>query len=235
MTYSPMFSRSARRASTMLALMTAVLLAGCSQEYGTFDDEYVATSVDERYPIKVVDAPVKINVSAKAGSLRPEQLNSVINFAQDARGNATSIVSVTYASGSRSARNVAEQTVGVLVEQGVPRSMIRTSSYRGSAASVTLSFHRKVAVTKECGDWSENLRGNNYNEPYPNQGCALQNNMAAMVANPEDFETPHGMSPVQGAARSGAIKKYNTGAWTAPNTNSSFSESDTSSSSGSSQ
>ena len=231
MSYNPMFSSAARRASTMLALTTAVLLAGCSQEYGTFDDQYVATSIEERYPINVVDAPVKINVSAKAGSLQPEQLNSVINFAQDARGNATSIVSVTYASGSRSSRNVAEQTVGVLVEQGVPRSMIRTSSYKGSAASVTLSFHRKVAVTKECGDWSENLKGNQYNEPYPNQGCALQNNMAAMVATPEDFETPRGMSPAQGAARSGVIKKYNTGAWTTPNTDPGFSEPSTSSSS----
>jgi pilus assembly protein CpaD len=224
MTNNPMFSSTARRASTVLALMTAVLLAGCSQDYGTFDDEYVATSVEERYPIRVVDAPVKINVSAKAGSLRPEQLNSVINFAQDARGNATSIVTVSYASGSRSARNVAEQTVGVLVEQGVPRSMIRTSSYKGTAPSVTLAFHRKVAVTKECGDWSENLKGNQYNEPYPNQGCALQNNMAAMVANPEDFETPRGMSPAYGAARSSVIKKYNAGAWTAPNTDPGFSE-----------
>ena len=56
-------------------------------------------------------------------------------------------------------------------------------------------------------------------------------NMTDQSVTIEDFETPRGMSPVQGAARSGAIKKYNTGAWTAPNTDSSFSETDTSGSS----
>ena len=76
---------------------------------------------------------------------------------------------------------------------------------------VTLSFLRKVAVTTECGDWSENLAGSQYNEPYPNQGCALQQNIAAMVANPEDFETPHPMAPATAASRSAAMVKYNKG------------------------
>ena len=75
------------------------------------EDSYVSATTAERYPIRVAEAPVKMNVSAKSGSLRAEQMNSVIGFAQDARNNATSRISVSYASGSANARNVAQQTV----------------------------------------------------------------------------------------------------------------------------
>ena len=170
-------------------------------------DHYVATDA----PITVAEAPVKMNVNARSGTLRADQLNSVIGFAQDARNNATSRITVRYASRSSAARAVAQQTVQVLADQGVPRSMIATGSYSGSSSMVTLSFHRKVAVTKECGDWSQNLGTSMTNETYPNQGCAIQQNIAAMVANPEDFETPRAMSSATGVSRSVALKKYNTG------------------------
>ncbi len=201
----------ARKSASALALLSALFLAGCVADGAEFDDNYVSANHEERYPITVKEAPVKMNVSAKAGSLRADDLNRVINFAQDARGNASSRVGVHYASGSSHSRKVAHQAVEVLVDQGVPRGMISVASYKGSASVVQLSFRRKVAVTKECGDWSENLANHMYNEPYPNQGCAMQHNIAAMVANPEDFEAPRAMPPAGAASRSAAIKKYNTG------------------------
>ena len=197
-----------------LVLLFSLALGGCVMDGAELDDGYVADSHGERYPIRVAEAPVKMNVNAKTGSLGAVQVNSVIGFAQDARNNASSRVTVRYASGSANARNVAQETVSILVDQGVPRSMIATGSYRGSATMVALTFNRKVAVTTECGDWSENLGGNQSNDPYPNMGCAQQQNIAAMVANPQDFETPRTMSPVYGNARSAALKKYNLGEWT---------------------
>ena len=53
-----------------------------------------------------------------------------------------------------------------------------------------LSYIRSVAVTKECGDWSSDLANTSSNEPYPNFGCAMQNNIAAMAVNPDDFVVP---------------------------------------------
>ncbi len=198
----------ASRSLALMALLPAVVLAGCRMDDAILDDNYHPATHQERYPIRVAHAPVKMNLSASAGSLRPDQVNSLISFAQDARGNATSHVAVRWASGSAKARQVAQEAVGVLIDQGVPQSMIGTGSYGGSAAMVTLSFHRKVAVTAECGDWSDNLAGDRRNVAYENFGCASQNNMAAMVANPEDFETPRAMSPAPAAARSPVILKY---------------------------
>ena len=87
--------------------------------------------------------------------------------------------------------------------------MVRVTSYRGGAASpVQISFTRKVAVTKECGDWSRNLGSDWSNEPHPNFGCSMQHNVAALVANPEDFENPRGQQPVLAANRLEVMKVY---------------------------
>jgi pilus assembly protein CpaD len=172
------------------------------------DDKYSAGTPEERYPIRVAEAPVKMNVSARSGTLAADQLNSVIGFAQDARSNASSRIAVRWSSGSANSRSVAQQAIAVLIDQGVPESMISTGSYGGSGAVVTMSFMRKVAVTKECGDWSDNLTGDQYNKSYRNHGCATQQNIAAMVANPEDFETPRPMSPAPAGSRMPGIKKY---------------------------
>lgn len=221
---------TARLASAGLMFATGLLLSGCAMDGAELEDSYVPASTAERYPIRVAEAPVKMNLNAKSGTLRAEQMNSVIGFAQDARNTASSRITVSYASGSANARSVAQQAVQVLTDQGIPRSMVATGSYRGSGAMVTLSFQRKVAVTAECGDWSENLQGDQTNNTYPNQGCAQQQNIAAMVANPQDFETPRAMGPSYGGARMLPLKKYYDGAWTDPMATSSSSSSDSNSS-----
>ena len=60
-----------------------------------------------------------------------------------------------------------------------------------------LSYARLAAVTQPCADWSENVDLNRDNLPYKNFGCAVQSNMAAMIARPTDVlypatETPRG-------------------------------------------
>ena len=69
-----------------------------------------------------------------------------------------------------------------------------------------LSYIRSVAVTKECGDWSVGF-GTHIasNEPHPNYGCAIQNNIAAMVVNPDDFVTPRPTTPALAATRTPGV------------------------------
>jgi len=69
-------------------------------------------------------------------------------------------------------------------------------------------YRRKFAVTKPCGDWSRPVTETKDNRPYNNFGCSQQHNIAAMVDNPEDFERPQVMDPVDGANRAEAIAKY---------------------------
>jgi pilus assembly protein CpaD len=207
-----LIASAARRSLLGLAFASTALLGGCMTDDAIIDDRYSYATAEERFPIRVAERPVKMNLSASAGTLRPDQMNGLINFAQDARLNSTSRVAVRWSSGSANSRQVAQEAIAVLIDQGVPESMIGVGSYQGSNAVVSLAFQRKVAVTEECGNWSDNLAGDQYNESYLNHGCATQHNIAAMVANPEDFERMRPIAPVRAASRSNAIALYDEGA-----------------------
>lgn len=200
-----------RLAASLIAC--GCLLAGCSQDYVSFDDNYVPVVAEERYPIRVLDEPVKMTLVASRPHLSEEQIIDVIGFARQAQASNAGSIAVLYASGNRNGPKAAAQAAELIARQGIPRGLVTTSAYEGHTANLTLSYYRKVARTKPCGDWSENMAGNQYNEPYPNFGCAIQNNFAAMVANPEDFEQFRTATPAQGQSRSAILRKYNSGEW----------------------
>jgi pilus assembly protein CpaD len=201
------------RFTALLLLLPASLLAGCSQDFASYDDVYVPQLTEQRYPIEVVDRPVKMTLPANRGPLPTAEVDRLARFARAARENATSPVAVAYPSGSASARGVSQQAVRVLVSQGVPRSRIQTASYKGSSDVVALSFTRRIAETKPCGDWSRNIANDPNNVPDPNFGCAIQNNYAAMVKNPEDFERARTMGPTYAASQSANVGTYQSGEW----------------------
>lgn len=195
---------------------TALLSFGCSPDLASFDDTYEPQSVDENFPIKVVERPVRLTVEAAAGGLRTPQKNQITGFARHAAIGATTPVTVSYASGNRLARQVAGDTAKILVKEGVPAGAILVTPRDGRDNEVTLAFAAKLAQTRPCGDWSENLRANQFNDSGPNFGCAFQQNFAAMVANPEDLEKPQTMDPATSASQKSVLDGYDTGTWHTP-------------------
>lgn len=197
------------RTGSLIAVCASLLLAGCSYDDPLLEDSYKPISVNERHPIRVEKAPVKVGIRTPAGSLSDEQKNAVYNFATEARRHAASRISIKWPSGSRASREAAQVIGQTLVDHGIPHSMIVLSSYPGSSTQpIQMSFERKVAITEECGDWSENLSITRSNRAYPNFGCAHQQNIAAMVANPEDFERPRAQSPVLAGNRTMVMKVF---------------------------
>jgi pilus assembly protein CpaD len=71
------------------------------------------------------------------------------------------------------------------------------------------------AHAKECGAWPEDLSRTQQNEAYENFGCAQQNNIAAMVANPRDLERPRAQTPSDPLRRSKIFDNYREGTATA--------------------
>jgi pilus assembly protein CpaD len=67
------------------------------------------------------------------------------------------------------------------------------------------------AYTKPCGDWSEDLSNTGRNDVMPNHGCAVQANIAAMLADPKDVVTPNKTTPAHSAVGVAAIRKQQTG------------------------
>jgi len=202
--------------SLAILAATAMLSFGCSPDLASFDDNYVPQSVDENFPIKVVERPVRLSIEATAGGLRTPQKNMVIDFARQAAGRATTPVTVSYASGSRLAKQAAGDMATILAGEGVPAAAIYVTPRDGRTNEVTLAYAAKLAQTRPCGDRSENLRANQFNDSGPNFGCAFQQNFAAMVANPEDLETPQATDPATSTAQKSALDDYDTGTWHTP-------------------
>ena len=203
---------AAAHAGTALILLSGFLLSGCQFVDVAMEDYYVPAAHYEKYPIKLVKTPVNVAVAARAGTLSPGQINAIAKFASEARSNSSSKIKVSYPSGGGQTRQVAHEIAELLANQGIARTMIVPASYRGGSGDpVHLSYTRKVAVTQECGDWSEDMSNTVRNEPYPNYGCAMQQNIAAMVANPQDFETPRAMTQIAAKNRTMAIEIYLTG------------------------
>ncbi len=197
------------RLGTALLLCSSALLTACQSDDAANFVDPEATAFYERYPIEVKKAPVKMGVASPSGTLIADQVNAITNFAYDARNNASSKVTIKWPSGSAKMRQVAMDTAQLMVQQGVPESMIHATSYPGGSASpVQLSFERKVAVTKECGDWSDDLGNSLQNTAYRNFGCSHQHNLAALAANPEDFERPRPSSPIVAGHRTAAMVIY---------------------------
>lgn len=197
------------RALSLLALGSAVLLAGCSVDEAVLDDNYKPVSVAETYPIKVKKVTAKTGIVAPSGHLKPDQANGVIAFARDAKTMSLSAITIRFPSGSANSRAAASEMADLIADQGIPENMIRVGSYPGGASQpIQLSFTRKVAVTEECGSWPDNLSENPGNRTWNNFGCAYQQNIAAMVANPEDFERPRSAGPVLAENRTAVMKVY---------------------------
>jgi pilus assembly protein CpaD len=187
----------------LFALLTgAALLAGCGSGSLEMDDTYTGSTYTERYPIRVAKAPMKLEVASSRGGLRATQVNAVVGFARSAEMASASQISLRRPSGGGASASTARQVYNLLIANGVSPRNIHQGTYRASGnAPVLISFTRMVAVTKECGDWSSDLANTPDNQPYSNFGCAVQQNTAAMVQNPADFEVATPSDPVNAPYR----------------------------------
>jgi len=71
---------------------------------------------------------------------------------------------------------------GLLVSEGTPV----TAGYV-TPGQARIVVTRSTASVPGCPDWSANNEANVNNATYPGYGCAVNGNLAAMVANPEDL------------------------------------------------
>ena len=214
-------STGARLSSTVLlfgAALPVLALAGCAKHD---ENHFVVGSVHDshksRHPIiidereKTLDIPVArdaIGLTAASGS-------AVEGLARDFRRSASGAVTILLP--DRSPNEAAAKKIGSaaaqrLRESGVPGHRIRFFSYdashHGNAAPVRLSYQAVAAKVEGCGKWPKDLTETSENKQYHNFGCASQNNLAAILANPSDLIAPRGMSDIDAERRGTVIDDY---------------------------
>lgn len=197
----------------------ALVSAGCST-IGTSDVNLPQHDHRLRHPImiseepEVLDIPVGMNGPAMSAQIE----RAIRNYVAEYRENGTGAITIQVPTAS--ANEIAAASTGqaahyALVNAGVPHSLIQVVPYyvgdHAKVATLRLSYLRVKAVAPKCGIWPETMPNRFDNAQYHNFGCAAQQNLAAMVANPADFVRPQPTAPANGARRAKVISDYSKG------------------------
>jgi pilus assembly protein CpaD len=208
-----------RNAARGIAVALAAGLAGCGGFNGIEDAQYDANYT---HPISVETDVATLNVGVVAGQpgLAPSERSAIEAFAAAYRQRGHGPLTISTPSGSPNAGAAAvalSDVRDILAENGV--TSLAYTPYRASGADngapLILSFKHYVAKPTACGDWSMDYAFDPSNRLPPNHGCATQNNLAAMVADPADLAGPRTMTPADAGRRNTVLEKYRAGEPTA--------------------
>lgn len=98
--------------------------------------------------------------------------------------------------------------------------MINVASTKKNAGHLQLQVMGTVGATRrDCGMWPDDILNTRDTAPYHNFGCALNNNLAAQMENPNDQFKLRGMTPPDGGRTSRILKDYRSGTSVQSNTN----------------
>jgi pilus assembly protein CpaD len=220
MTVNKNNGRLARMLLSGSAVVAMTFLAAACSSAGSRDVNPSDYDFRLRHPIVLSDEPEVFHmpVGMHGPAISPEVERAVRNYVSEYRRDGTGGITIQVPTGS--ANDIAAARTGhalhyALVRAGVPRSNIAVAPYEvgnhAELAPLRLSYLRVKAVVPRCGIWPGNTEFDYRNSDYSNFGCAAQQNMAAMVANPADFLQPEPMSPADGRRRADVITKWRQG------------------------
>lgn len=200
-----------------LALAAAALSAGCSTTTTTTEVDVADYDYKQRHPIMISEEPeeFRLAVGMNGPALSPEIETALRDYVQEYQADGTGAITIQVPSAS--ANEVAAAKTGqavhyALVRAGVPRGAIQVVPFHvgdnSEIAPLRVSFLKVKAVAPRCGIWPEAAPNSLTNQQYHNFGCAAQQNLAAMVANPADLVRPQPMGPANGARRASVIQIF---------------------------
>ncbi|MDJ0613277.1 MAG: CpaD family pilus assembly lipoprotein [Rhizobiaceae bacterium] len=200
-------------------ILTALIVSGCgSYSKDHFTVGSVPSDYRTKHPIVVAQnedvADMIVTRDMKGMSLR--QRNVALAMIGRYKRSGAKIMRIILPAGSHNeaaARRVGTDLVQLMKDERVPPSHIQVSRYHasnhGDSATIRLSFVTVDAkVHSKCGQWHENLYDDRENRNYGNFGCATQNNLAEMIANPEDLVSPRGESEIDATRRDNVINDW---------------------------
>lgn len=171
-------SKLAKAPAFALALSLGLVLGGCGG---------VATN-KSLYSVKqpvVERSSYTFDVrTSQSGLTIPEQqrLDSWFDAMELGYGDRVSIDDPLASDATREAVSELAGRRGILVDSGAP---LTSGAVQPGYARVVLT--RSTAAVPGCPDWSAKSDMNYNNATSPGYGCAVNSNLAAMVANPEDL------------------------------------------------
>jgi pilus assembly protein CpaD len=194
-----------------VASLFAVLAAGsCAAPMndgsGLFDDPVA------NHPIQVAPSFHKLALpfSAPDAGLMPDDAAHFEAFVADYMQHGNGAISISAPSG-RDASAAIAYFGERLANAGIPRERIMVGTRDTADRRVELGYIGYSATTASCGNWDTNAGYTASNRSMPNFGCAVQQNIAAQVADPRDLITPQPLGPGDAARRAAVYDNYRNG------------------------
>lgn len=217
-TMKPMKSRL-KTSLTLSVLLTSIALTGCaSYQKDHFTVGSTAKDYRTNHPIVVSESEVSedliVTRSMNKMSFRHE--NVATSFYGKFRRSAARQLRVILPAGSHNeaaARRVGQDLIEHMKTLGLKKHEVHVARYHasnhGDSATIRLSFDSLTAdIESKCGKWDGDLGETAENQNYTNYGCATQNNLAKMIANPEDLVTPRGETEIDAGRRDNVIDDW---------------------------
>jgi pilus assembly protein CpaD len=191
------------------ASVAAVLLAGSCA--APFNDGSVVADGLANHPITVAPhfQSIRVAFSDASAGLTPEDGAQFNGFVEDYLSRGDGSISVNAPRGPNS--TAALTWFGEhLARMGVPRGriLVGTRDTADGDGRVEIGYIVYAARTDRCGDWSHDAHDDSGNLPMPDFGCAVQHNVAAMVADPRDLVAPRGMDAGDATRRETVVGTY---------------------------
>jgi len=194
------------RSKTLILLALSTALAGCQTAVGRDVPERGVASVN--VPV-VTTADYVFDAAAPGGNLPPSEaarLDSWFSGLDLRYGDNVYVDAGAYSEAARAEVAGIAGKYGLLVSPGAP---VTAGSVQPGNVRVIVS--RTIASVPNCPNWERQSQPNYNNESMPGYGCAVNGNLAAMVANPEDlFHGREGTGVLDTATATKAVNVYRT-------------------------
>lgn len=191
--------------SAILAVIGAFSVAACDHQIEPMQD------ISVQYPITVERRVVFIELNPDGrGGLSPEEVRETESFLADWRDRAPGplLVSAPHRSKQQALLDTVRRIAG-RVQAG--SGDFRLSAPTDQPGLAVLAYEKLVAIPPKCQIEEATLYGPRRTQS-PAFGCAMQTNLAAMVANPADLVAPSWPSTAAFSARqSVVIEKWRKG------------------------
>lgn len=194
-----------------MASIAAVLLAGSCA--APINDGSVVADGLANHPITVAPhfQSIRVAFSDASAGLTPEDGTQFNGFVEDYLSRGDGAISVNAPRGPNA--TAALTWFGErLAHMGVPRAriLVGTRDTADGDGRVEVGYIVYAARTDRCGNFSKDEGDSSANLPTPDFGCAVQHNVAAMVADPRDLVAPRGMDAGDATRRETVIGNYET-------------------------
>jgi pilus assembly protein CpaD len=188
-----------------LLLVAAAAVSGCAFKPGP-DPEAGLSPVN--VPV-VSRSDFVFDADAPSGTLPPSEaarLDAWFRSLELRYGDSVYVDGGPYAEAARAQVADIAGNYGLLVTAGAP-----VTAGAVNPGSVRVVVSRNIASVPNCPNWDRKSQPNYNNKMMPGLGCAVNGNLAAMVANPEDLvHGREGSAVVDTATAAKAVNVYRT-------------------------